>query len=219
MKYVLPLAPLALLALALCTGCPVADDDDSGQPDVESFDIVQTLADYLSGEFDSSQQAADHPSYYSIQLITCEVHAPDLGEHVLYVEQATMDAPTQPYRQRLYALHGDAEAGTAGTTIYELTAPQATVGLCEDDQVASLEADEAVEREGCGVELTWDEQDETFEGGTVGQECGSTLNGASYATSEILLTGGLVESWDRGFDAAGAQVWGAVDGPYLFVRR
>ncbi|MEY2746457.1 MAG: CpeT/CpcT family, partial [Planctomycetota bacterium] len=25
-------------------------------------------------------------------------------------------------------------------------------------------------------------------------------------------------SWDRGFDAAGKQVWGSTKGPYLFER-
>jgi hypothetical protein len=27
-----------------------------------------------------------------------------------------------------------------------------------------------------------------------------------------------LESWDRGFDAAGVQVWGSEKGPYVFVR-
>jgi CpeT protein len=218
MKYVLPFASLVLVPLALFTGCPAIDDGDR-PPEVESFDIMQTLADYLSGEFDSSQQVSDDPSYYEIQLITCAVDAPELGGRVLYVEQASMDTPTQPYRQRLYVLHGDAEAGTAGTTIFELADPLAAVGLCDDDEVASFDDADASEREGCGVELTWHEQDGTLEGGTLGLACSSSLGGASYATSEILLTGDRIESWDRGFDAVDAQVWGATAGPYVFDRR
>ncbi len=219
MKNALRLVPLALLLL--CTACPtVGDDDDSVQePEVETFDIVETLADYLSGEFDSSAQAAEDFQYYSIQLITCPVEAPELGDVVLYVEQASMSSPDEPYRQRLYVLHGDSEEGTAGTTIYELTAPWAAVGLCDEDEVAEYGADEAIERTGCGVELTWDEQEEIFEGGTVGHDCSSSLGGASHATSEILLTGDVIESWDRGFDAAGVQVWGATAGAYVFDRR
>ena len=219
MKRLLPLV-FALLTLSVCVACPpVGDDDDSGEPDVETFDIVSTLADYLSGEFDSSQQASENPQYYSISLVTCPVQAPDLGEQVLYVEQASMDSLDQPYRQRLYVLHGDSEAGTAGTTIYELADPYGAVGLCDDDEVAEFESDDASEREGCGVELTWDADDETFEGGTVGQDCSSNLGGASYATSEIVLTGDVIESWDRGFDASDVQVWGATAGAYVFERR
>ena len=220
MKNALALLTLLALVLALCTACPVGDDDDdSALPEDETFDIAAALADYLSGEFDSSQQAGEDAQYFEIQLITCAVEAPELGERVLYVEQAAMDTPTQPYRQRLYVLHGDADSGTAGTVIYELAAPGQAIGLCDDDEVASFEAADAVERPGCGVELDWSAEEEEFEGGTVGQECLSDYGGASYATSEILLTGDRIESWDRGFDATDSQVWGATAGPYRFDRR
>jgi hypothetical protein len=46
----------------------------------------------------------------------------------------------------------------------------------------------------------------------------STLRGASWESSEVVLLPGVLETWDRGFDAAGQQVWGAVKGPYRFVR-
>jgi hypothetical protein len=52
----------------------------------------------------------------------------------------------------------------------------------------------------------------------VGKGCGSTLNGASYATSEVLLESTLLLSWDRGFDARDQQVWGATAGGYVFDR-
>jgi CpeT protein len=28
-----------------------------------------------------------------------------------------------------------------------------------------------------------------------------------------------MQSWDRGYDTAGAQVWGAEKGAYIFVRK
>lgn len=219
MKPVVALLPLFLLAVALCTACPVVEEPDPEEPEAEAFDIVQTLADYLSGEFDSSVQASEDFQYYEIQLTTCRVDAPELGDHVLYVEQASMDSPGQPYRQRLYGLHGDAGTGTAGTTIYELMEPGWAIGLCGDDEVATYAAGDVFERPGCGVVLDWDADTEEFEGGTVGKQCLSDYGGAAYATSEILLTGDRIDSWDRGFDAFDSQVWGATAGPYRFDRR
>jgi len=58
-----------------------------------------------------------------------------------------------------------------------------------------------------------------FEGGTVGEGCESTLSGATYATSEVTLDASTLESWDRGYDAEGTQVWGATAGPYVFDRK
>ena len=58
-----------------------------------------------------------------------------------------------------------------------------------------------------------------FEGGTDGQGCESTLMGAAYATSVVVLRANGFSSWDRGFNAVDMQVWGATAGPYLFARR
>ncbi len=43
--------------------------------------------------------------------------------------------------------------------------------------------------------------------------------GASYATSEVTLDEVALESWDRGYDDTDTQVWGATQGPYVFIRR
>ena len=40
----------------------------------------------------------------------------------------------------------------------------------------------------------------------------------SYTTSEVSIEARAITSWDRGFDADGAQVWGAEKGPYVFAR-
>ena len=56
-------------------------------------------------------------------------------------------------------------------------------------------------------------------GSTAGKECGSDLRGASYATSEVTISSSTLESWDRGYDAADKQVWGAEKGPYIFARE
>jgi hypothetical protein len=42
--------------------------------------------------------------------------------------------------------------------------------------------------------------------------------GAVYATSEVTVTPEALISWDRGFGAAGEQVWGAVTGGYVFKK-
>ena len=56
-------------------------------------------------------------------------------------------------------------------------------------------------------------------GETRGTGSKSALRGASYAASEVVVTPEGIESWDRGFDADGRQVWGAEEGAYVFKRR
>lgn len=215
------------LALTLClvgtlSGCVEAVGDGSNEPsgeDVPSTVLLDRLEEFLVGRFDSSLQSTQQPQYYSIQLLSCPVDAPDLGDRVVYVEQASMDSLSEPYRQRLYVLSADDEAGTAETVIYSLVSPGSWVGLCAEDELATLDESDVELREGCGVQLTWQEDTATFEGGTVGESCSSSLGGAAYATSEVWMSEDRLDSWDRGFDANGFQVWGAVDGPYEFLRQ
>jgi len=178
--------------------------------------MILRAFDWLNGRFDSSEQARQNPAFFSIQLESCRVNAPEIGAHVLYVEQASMRSLGEPYRQRLYHVTGT-ETGEITSTIYSLNNPGSAIGLCARDGIADFRITDVTERTGCTVFLTW--TGDEFTGGTRGEECSSRLGGASYATSEVVLRADALESWDRGFDSNGLQVWGATEGAYIFVRR
>jgi hypothetical protein len=36
--------------------------------------------------------------------------------------------------------------------------------------------------------------------------------------SDVTLSAEELVTWDRGYDAAGKQVWGSTKGPYMFKR-
>jgi len=241
-KTSLPTTLALLLALALSGGCDDgtgsddagadadgmdadfdrqadADGNDGGSSDADTPpDASERLARHLIGHFDSSAQAATNPSYWPVQLSMCRVDAPELGGNVLYVEQAMLDTPGSPYRQRLYVIEaGETPATEAVSQVWELRAPHTVVGLCDHGDRATFDGDAATERPGCATYMTW--MDDHFEGSTNGQDCESSLNGATYATSIVTLHAERMESWDRGYDGADTQVWGAVDGPYVFDRK
>jgi hypothetical protein len=176
---------------------------------------ADTVYRWLQGRFDSAEQAASDPDdYMTITLAMCAVSVSGI-DRALYVEQAVPGSA--PYRQRVYAVRdGDPPATQAVTSIYELVDPTAFVGACDRADL-SIAADAIVEKVGCGVTLTF--ADGSYTGATAPKACASTLRGATWASSEVTLTPDLLESWDRGWDAAGAHVWGATDGPYRFVRR
>jgi CpeT protein len=206
-----------LLLLPLLAACPGPSPEPEPDP-TPSFDAVTTFAEHLTGRFDSAAQAEADPSYFAIQLTTCPVLAPELGDTVLYVEQASMDTPAQPYRQRLYAIEQGRADGEARSVIYALTDPDAAVGLCDRD-TPTFESGSWELRAGCDVFATWEADEERFVGGTEGAGCSSNLGEAAYATSEVTVEADRLLSWDRGFRADGSQAWGATDGPYSFVRR
>jgi len=193
--------------------CGEKDSDTAASTEIN---LVDELSVQLTGTFDSSAQAIENPTYYSVSLKTCSVEMPDLGTTVLYVEQALSDSLNQPYRQRLYLLT-EGESSDVSSHIYELNNPNKFIGLCDSEQNIEISLDEISQKEGCSVNLDWN--GEGFEGATDIGTCLSTMNGATYATSEVQTTGNTIESWDRGWDSNDQQVWGAVDGAYIFIRQ
>ena len=200
--------------------CSGKSDDTATEPSeldtTDDFSVIQEFENQLVGTFDSSEQALSNPTYYAVQLKACRVEAPELGDNVLYIEQALVDTPNAPYRQRLYLLE-TIDEDTVQSSIFELTNPNAAVGLCNTDELGSFSASDAILKAGCEVILDWD--GEGFLGETGEASCPSDLNGASYATSEVLTRPDRIESWDRGWFDNGTQAWGATAGAYIFIRR
>ena len=199
-----------LLSLFAC------GEKQSDTAEVSNFNFVDELALHLTGTFDSSQQALENPTYYSVSLKTCMIEMTALGSKVLYVEQALSDSLNQPYRQRLYQLT-EGETSDVSSHIYELSNPAKFIGFCDSEQTVDVSLDEISKKEGCSVNLDWN--GEGFEGATEIGTCLSTMNGATYATSEVQTTSDMISSWDRGWDSNDQQVWGAVDGAYIFIRQ
>jgi hypothetical protein len=179
---------------------------------------AQQVALMLAGRFDSSQQASEDSRYFAVQLRACRIDVPLLGDDVLYVEQAMLTATDEPYRQRVYVL-SSADDETVHSDVHELEDPERFVGLCDkaEGERTMPAPEEIVAMLGCRVTLHAD--GDTFTGGTDGSSCLNDYAGASYATSEVTLTDETIESWDRGYDADGVQLWGATAGAYRFDRK
>jgi hypothetical protein len=211
----------ALAFSCLLAGCG-APPSSGSEPDPDSeISPAERMAAWLTGVFDSEEQSVEEPQYFPIRLVTCPVEAPELGETAVYVEQAVMDSLESPYRQRIYVIESetsDEGASVARTLVHTLADESGAVGSCERSEREAYAPADVTLRSGCDVVSTWEPSEEAFEGSTRGEECSSSLQGATYATSEVRVEGDRLLSWDRGFAGDGAQVWGAVDGPYEFLR-
>lgn len=181
---------------------------------------VEEVAALLTGTFDSSAQSASDPEgFRAVRLVAVRVPASRLGAGapVLYVEQSLLENPDRPYRQRFYRIEETADGGVV-SRVFEPKEPIAVSGKWRDpSDLALYGAGDVVERLGCAVRLK--REGDAWRGSTEGKECPSALAGARWATSEVTLRPGRMESWDRGYDVNGRQVWGARNGPYVFERR
>lgn len=179
---------------------------------------LDELVAWMSGSFSSAAQAAADPDYRDIRLHMTPIWTDRHDARWLYVEQALSEKPEKPYRQRVYRV--SAEKDGVSSEVYSLPGdPLRFAGAWKDvSLLATLSVTQLAPREGCAVHLHRD-VDGSWSGSTIGQDCPSELAGATHATSEVHVTRDLLTSWDRGFDAAGKQVWGATKGPYRFVKE
>lgn len=173
----------------------------------------------MTGSFSSAAQAEADPEFRVILLHMTPIWPGRRDGRWLYVEQAAAEAADKPYRQRIYRLAAEWDSGTLRSDVFELPGdPLAFAGAWKTPRdFDRLAPEDLSPRSGCSIVLRA-QADDSFKGATLANECASSLRGASYATSEAEITPTGLRTWDRGYDASGQQVWGAVKGPYEFLR-
>ena len=182
----------------------------------EIVDDTETLQAMMTGSYDSSKQAEADSSYFNISLHMYPIWENRDDGKYLYVEQAVASMQDRPYRQRIYKLmkHNN---GTIASYVYTLKQESLFIGKWKTpeyfDKFGLTLIDERV-----GCEVILEKTESGYEGSTQNDSCGSTLRGASYATSIVSMSSEAITSWDQGFDKDGKQVWGAVKGPYIFEK-
>jgi hypothetical protein len=185
------------------------------------MDLVSRLLRELGEEGDETGDL-DVPEMTAAWKASSEHHGADLVRPYrcglwLYVEQAVASMTDRPYRQRVYCV-SEGETGVFESAVFTLQEPEKVVGARRDaEPLKALTPEDLELREGCTVFLKYDGEG-SFVGGTEGNGCLSGLRGATYATCEVMVMPGRIESWDRGFDKEGAQVWGSEKGSYVFLR-
>lgn len=197
------------LALAACGSTRAAGDTDAAR-----------LAARMTGTFSSrAQHDAAPDDFFDIRLVMTPVWTERADGPWLYVEQAMAARLDAPYRQRVYHLR-DAGGGEVASDVFTLPGdPKRFVGAWRTAApLGDVTPADLVARDGCSIYLSPSGDGATWTGSTRGNGCASDLRGAKYATSEVVLSDGVLQAWDRGFDATGAQVWGPEKGPYRFVR-
>lgn len=200
------------MALLACVGAPSRDMSASAAV----LDPAAAVAAMMQGHYDSSDQAAADTAYFPILLAMVPIWPERSNGHWLYVEQAMADTPDKPYRQRVYRIY-NGEDGEVISEVYTIAAPERFVQGWRTGTLAGLREESLQPRTGCAVHLR--DSGQGWQGATIGTGCASERSGAAYATAEVRLAPGRMTSWDRGFNAAGKQVWGAAAGAYVFVKR
>ena len=178
---------------------------------------IRELQSIMSGSFDSSAQSLTDSTYFDISMHIYPIWKNKKGVW-LYVEQGMSTKPEKPYRQRIYKLE-EIRQGQFISKVFKIENDERFIGKWNDPSFFKAFGPEILtEREGCEVYLNV-KSPGIYEGSTKNQNCASTMGGAVYATSIVTINKNSISSWDRGFDSKDKQAWGAVTGPYVFIKK
>ena len=202
---------ILLVAVAIITSCIARKE--AGQRRVE----LDRLVVWMCGSFSSQEQASLDSDFFDIRLQTVQIWPERIDGRWLYVEQASALSPERPYRQRVYRLYQPNDT-TVTSAVYEFDEPLVFAGAWRTPTLFdTLTPASLIPREGCAI-VMHPRGDTVFEGSTVDKNCESAHRGAEFVTSEVRIAESYLYSWDRGWDTAGVQVWGAEKGGYLFKK-
>ena len=186
------------------------------QQKVTEKDLTE-LKNRMAGAFSSEAQSKTDTDYYNIQLHMAPIWTERKDGYWLYVEQAVAKALQRPYRQRIYHVYKQDDT-TLVSKVFEINAPIRFAGAWSNMALLKdITVDSLIDRQGCAISLHKNNEG-NFSGATPGKECLSSLRGAMYATSEVVIYSDKLVSWDRGWNKEGKQVWGAEKGGYHFIK-
>ena len=123
---------LSLLCLLFLFACqPEGSAEEAGE---EQVDHLTELSSFMTGSFDSHEQAEADTNYFNISLHMVPIWQEKEGEHWMYVEQALAARQDAPYRQRVYRL-SQGQGDTLASAVYTLPDPEGAIGAWQTPAV------------------------------------------------------------------------------------
>ncbi len=205
----------ATTLLSLGCGTETSARIDPALPSLNSREVATAMA----GNYSNEEQSKIDRQFESLVLHMRPIWIDRIDGLWLYVEQSKSSDQDKPYRQRVYQVVDGNDAESVESRLFDFADnPQQYAGEWKKDRpLNSLTRGLLVPRSGCTVTFRRDAVG-AWIGSTTASECTTTYHGAAYTMSDVTLTLRSLNSWDRGYDNSGVQVWGSTTGPYRFVK-
>ena len=174
------------------------------------------LRDWMSGTW-TAQAEDESGTVLDVRLVVVPIWKDRWDAPWLYAEQALAARPENPYRQRVYHIRSDPKGGL-WCDVFDVPrgGPRLAGAWREREPFSNLRPEDLIQRTGCGIRLL--PHSGRFKGSTEEKSCLSEFRGARWAMYELTVEPERMESWERGYDADGRQVWGPSGGPDVYRK-
>lgn len=186
----------------------------------KSLNPIEEIANRLTGVMVTT---ITHPEgdQITVQMTTCSVQVenynndPSSGIY-LYQEQAINSTLQNPYRQRFLWIHQNTE-GNLESLSFRPQNSKNWINFCNKLETERVITRDELGNTVCTVILRKIIND--YIGETPPEGCPANIRGATRITNTIILRSNSMDTWDRGFDAQGHQVWGAESQAYEYIKQ
>jgi hypothetical protein len=203
---------LFFVAVFLTTSLPA-------QAQISLEQQVNEVVARLVGVMDTSAQAIANPKLSDVRMTTCKISlsSPETDAVYLYQEQALSSDLTKPYRQRILQISPTIYSQSVRSRSFRPARPEMLIGLCNQPEASRVVPLSDRGTPVCTVFLK--QSGEDYVGRTPIDGCPAKVRGAVRITNQITLHKTGMDTWDRGYDTYGKQVWGAKAESYQFRRK
>lgn len=183
------------------------------------------MAAFFSGQFSNAEQvSADPQNFTPVEYEFCQIDfadAPLRPQTRLMMAHQVVTTPARVFkRNRIYEFFRNEEGKVAVRTnpFAEADIPQ---DLCKRplNERRNLSSAILTQRDQCVLTFDWVEAEQSFVGGTPKEGCASNFQGAVKMTIDEVIKDGLIQPWEKWFNAQGEQVAGSKTGPYIYKRK
>lgn len=189
---------------------------------IDSSSLLDTLAQWLAGEFDNQTQALDQPAWFvHLRLWHRPLPFRIQGNVALFAEQANALYLDNPYRQRVVTLQSTANSDQLRAQYFAFKHPDRLRGAgANPDLLKSLNLEDLELLPGCVLQVA--RQGNGFKAEPEPDaKCYFQYEGQ---TRQVVLgfevSADRFLSYDRGVDPdTGKSLWGALMGAYEFQKR
>lgn len=213
---------LLLSSCWLALGLPAWADQNSSTTAIPIEQQALEVVDHLVGIMTTAEQAVANSKAPDVRMTTCKVRvqgaeAALAGETTfLYQEQALSTKLSEPYRQRFLRIAPSRDRQSVQSLSFRPANAETWKGLCSQPEVQRTVSRKELGMPVCSVFLK--RSGAEYVGRTPIDGCPANVRGAVRITNRIVLHDAGMDTWDRGFDAEGNQVWGAATDSYQFRR-
>lgn len=186
--------------------------------DPQSTDVeINAITARVSGLTDSHQQAAEDPSFINVTHDNCPVELEPgpfgQGGRIFFDEQSANSGGFRFERRNIVHVRR-ATDGRLEMAFYKLKDDGRFKGLCSGKSGAPRITQADIGTYECSVYFS--RKANAFVGGTDPEGCKSNYRGSVKLLIDTSFYKDRYEIWERWYDAAGKQVAGSFEGPYIY---